>query len=138
MANINDFRRRRLAAAAGRPEREIWWRALVGRIDEAEDDGRPLWERRSEKWQRRYARRRYWDYVLNKWTWRVVTAAIFLYLAVNLITGNGIFRNNETRSPWRDAAIQKGIETGELDFSRIRGWDAESTSTAVVEFSDEE
>ena len=26
MANVNDFRRRRLAAAAGRPERESWWR----------------------------------------------------------------------------------------------------------------
>ena len=26
MANINDFRRRRLAAAAGNPERESWWR----------------------------------------------------------------------------------------------------------------
>ena len=137
MANINDFRRR-LAASAGRPERESWWRASVGRIDEAEDDGRPLWERRSEKWQRRYARRRYWDYVLNKWTWRVITAAIFLYLAVNLITGNGIFRNNEVPDPWGDARRQKMIETGEFDFSRIRGWDAESTSTAVAEFSDEE
>ena len=26
MANVNDFRRRRLAAKAGNPERESWWR----------------------------------------------------------------------------------------------------------------
>ena len=109
MANINDFRRRRLAAAAGRPERESWWRG--------------------------YARRRYWVYVLNKWTWRVITAAILLYLAVNLIAGNGIFRNNETPSPWRDAAMQKAIDNRDFTFPHIR---ESAESTAVVEFSDEE